>query len=113
MKVVKKKNVVKNKIGKHCTAFEYSLGDKDINGAIAELSGRYPQEGRVVNNECKELVYILRGKVDLHIENKIVELEQGDEILIMPGEKYFWDGEAKLFMCCNPAWYPEQHEEVE
>jgi hypothetical protein len=34
-------------------------------------------------------------------------------ILIEPEEKYYWDGNFTLFVPCTPAWYPEQHEEID
>jgi len=33
--------------------------------------------------------------------------------LIEPGEKYYWEGKMTMFMPCVPAWYAEQHKEVE
>lgn len=49
MKVVYKKQTKQFKNSPVCTAIEYPLGDKDINGAVIELNGRYPDKGRVVN----------------------------------------------------------------
>ena len=54
MKIVNKNQVEVFKNSDVCTAIEYPLEDKDINGAIIELSGRYPSKGRVVNLKCKE-----------------------------------------------------------
>jgi hypothetical protein len=112
MRVVRKSETVKFDGGETCTAIEYNMKDKNINGAIGIISGRYPQRGRVVNKVCRELVYVLKGTVKLVVEGSEVELEEGDQILIMPGEKYYWDGNCELFMACTPAWYPKQHEEV-
>jgi uncharacterized cupin superfamily protein len=112
MKVIKKSETIKFDGGKTCKAVEYHLGDKDINGAIGIITGRYPQKGRVVNKICKELVYVLEGSVKLVVEGEEVELEKGDEVLIMPGEKYYWGGNCKIFMACTPAWDAKQHEEV-
>ncbi len=55
------------------TAWEYPVLDKALHGAVIELSGRYPDTGRVVNELCT----------------------------------------TTLFMPCAPAWYTEQHREVE
>ncbi|PIS14017.1 hypothetical protein COT65_01115 [Candidatus Shapirobacteria bacterium CG09_land_8_20_14_0_10_47_13] len=96
-----------------CAAFEYPLGDRDINGAVIELTGRYPDKGRVVNLRCKELAYIVQGSGKLVVEGKEVELKQGDLVLVEPGERYFWDGKMTMFVPCAPAWTPEQHREVE
>ncbi|MFH1575866.1 MAG: cupin domain-containing protein [Candidatus Nealsonbacteria bacterium] len=113
MKIIYKNQTQIFKNSAVCTAVEYSLGDKDINGAIVELKGRYPDKGRVVNLKCKELVYIIEGFGVAVVEGEDVKLEKGDLILIEPGEKYFWEGNLIMFVPCTPAWYPEQHKEVE
>lgn len=60
MKIVYQKETKKFKNSKVCTAIEYPMGDKDINGAVIKLTGRYPDKGRVVNLKCKELSYIIK-----------------------------------------------------
>ena len=89
------------------------MGDKNINGAIIKLNGRYPDKGRMVNLECKELVYIIKGSGKITVENSETELKEGDLILIKPKEKYFWEGKFDMFVSCTPAWRPEQHKSVE
>ena len=113
MKIIHKNQTETLKNSDTCTAIEYPLGDKDINGAVVELKGRYPDKGRVVNLKCKELAYIIKGSGRVVVEGKEVELNEGDLILLKPGEKYFWEGELVMFVPCVPAWYPEQHKEVE
>lgn len=113
MKAIHKNQTKTLKNNNVCTAIEYPLGDKDINGAVIELKGRYPDKGRVVNLKCKELAYIIKGSGKVVVEGKEVELNEGDLILLEPGEKYFWEGELVMFVPCVPAWYPEQHKEVE
>lgn len=112
MKVIKRSQTREFKNSEVCTAIEYPLGDKDINGAIIKLSGRYPNNGRVVNARCKELAFIMRGSGKIVVEDKEVELHGGDLILIEPGEKYYWEGDMEMFVPCTPAWYPEQHKEI-
>ncbi|MFC1727065.1 cupin domain-containing protein [Patescibacteria group bacterium] len=112
MREVHKNEAKKHQNSEVCLAVEYPLGDKDINGAVIHLSGRYPDEGRVVNEECKELAYVINGSGKLVVEGKEVELNEGDMVLIEPGERYFWDGKMTMFVPCVPAWTPEQHKEV-
>jgi mannose-6-phosphate isomerase-like protein (cupin superfamily) len=112
MKLVRKDQTTKYKNSKTCIATEYPMDDKDINIAIIELDGRYPKEGRVVNNKCKELSYIVKGSGKIIVENKEIFLEEGDAILVEPEEKYYWDGKMTLLVPCTPAWYPEQHQNI-
>ncbi|OGM21359.1 hypothetical protein A2714_02530 [Candidatus Woesebacteria bacterium RIFCSPHIGHO2_01_FULL_38_9] len=112
MKFVAKKDRVKHLNNKFCVAYEYPTGDKEINGAVIELSGRYPDKGRVVNEVCKELVQIVKGEGMLNVDGREVLLKEGDQVLIEQGERYYFDGKMTLFVPCAPAWYPAQHKEV-
>lgn len=113
MKIIHKEQTKIFKAGDTCVAAEYHIGDKDIDGTVIELSGRYPETNRVVNLKCKELAYIIKGSGRVVIEDKEIKFNEGDLMLIDAGEKYFWEGKATMFMPCTPAWYPEQHKEVE
>lgn len=112
MKVVYKHQTKEFKNSEVCTAIEYPFEDKDINGAVIKLNGRYPNKGRVVNLKCKELSYVISGCGKLVVEGKEVVLREGDLVLIESGEKYYWEGKMMMFVPCTPAWYPEQHGEV-
>ena len=112
MKIIRKNQAKKFENSPLCIAYEYPLGDKDINSAVIEIKGRYPHQGRIVNLKCKEIVHILSGSVLLEVEGKKVKLKKGDEVLILPKEKYYWDGNCQIFTACTPGWYPKQHKEV-
>jgi len=113
MKIFRKNQAQRFQNGAHCVAFEYPTEDKDINGAAIEISGRYPEKGRAVNRKCKELAFVIKGNGKVVIDGNEQLIEEGDLISIEAGEKFFWDGEMRLFMPCAPAWYPEQYEMVE
>ena len=113
MKIVRKQDAERHTNSEQCTAFEYPLGDKDINGAVIELNGNYPEKGQAVNVECKELAYIVSGSGKLIMDDEVVDFSAGDLIFIDKGEKYRWEGAATMFMPCVPAWYPEQHKMVD
>ncbi|MDD5098455.1 MAG: cupin domain-containing protein [Candidatus Pacebacteria bacterium] len=113
MKIIHKNQTEQFKNSENCIATEYPMSDKDINGAVVELTGRYPEKGRVVNLKCKELVYVIKGYGMVIIEDKELKLEEGDLVLIEPGERYFFDGNLTIFIACNPAWHNNQYKEAE
>ena len=113
MKIIRKDQTKRIRNSSGCVAIEYPLGDKDINGAIIELTGREPDKGRVVNLQCKELAYIINGSGKVVINNQEIFLEAGDLILIETGEKFFWEGNMTMFMPCAPAWHHDQYKNVE
>ena len=92
-----------------CHVTEHPLGESDIDCAIITLSGRYPETGSVTNTKVKEMVYVQSGQGSITIENKQIELNTGDLILLEPNEVYYWNGHMTLFVSCTPAWSPEQH----
>ena len=47
------------------------------------------------------------------VEGQEIEFKEEDLILIESGEKYHWEGNFVMFVSYAPAWYPEQHKEVE
>jgi mannose-6-phosphate isomerase-like protein (cupin superfamily) len=109
MKIAYKNQTSKFENNKDCSVTNYPLGNKDIDGCIIELDGRYPSVGRVFNEKCKELFFIINGSGKLIIENKEIILNKEDLILVEAGEKYYWKGKMKMFVSCKPSWYPEQH----
>jgi mannose-6-phosphate isomerase-like protein (cupin superfamily) len=113
MHIVHKAQTQKHSNNENCVVFEYPMDDKDINGAVAEITGRYPAMGQVTNLKCKEMGYVIKGSGKVVIEGVEVTLNEGDVVVIEPGEKYYWEGNLTLFLPCAPAWYPEQHKQVE
>ncbi len=111
--IVKKSERKKFDNSPKCTAYEYETHDKDINTALIELRGRYPDKGRVTNKICKELVFVVEGEGKIEIDNKKFPLQKEDMILVLPNQKYFFDGKMKIVVSCYPAWYPEQHVECD
>ena len=113
MKIIRKKETIISKNSLKCTAIEYPLNDKDINGAVIKLKGRYPDKGKTVNTKCKEMAYIINGEGQIVVNNKKIVLCKGDLVLIYPNEEYYWEGDLEMFIPCTPAWFPEQHKIID
>lgn len=88
--------------------YEYNIEDKDINYCIVDIKGRFPVEGKLMNEVCKEMVHVLDGEGILVVEGQLYNLKKDDVVLINPNSKYYWDGEMRLGSSCSPAWYKEQ-----
>lgn len=113
MKLVRFEDTVKFENSENCKGVEYPLYDKDINCSTAVITGRYPEKGYCVNEECKELIYVLEGTGSLNKQDEVINFKKDDVILIDKGEVYYWEGNFKIVMPCTPAWYPEQHNVIE
>ena len=92
-----------------CQVAEYALNFPAMDLAIARINGRYPPQGSVVNEQCAELVYVLAGAGELCVNQQLLSFNTGDVILIEKGEIYYWQGDCKLLMVCQPAWSAAQH----
>jgi mannose-6-phosphate isomerase-like protein (cupin superfamily) len=112
MQIVHKIDAQEFQNSKACYAYEYILEEKEINGAMVKLTGRYPDTGCVTNLKCKELAHVISGSGKVVVEGKEVLLSEGDLVLILPKEKYFWEGNMVLFVSSTPSWTIEQHRKI-
>lgn len=112
MYVVTHADAVQHSSSTSCTVYEYIIPEKDINGALVHIRGRYPETGWVMNRICKEMVYVISGTGKVVVEGKEIALSKKMVILILPGEKYYWEGDMELFMPCTPAWTPDQYVQI-
>lgn len=111
MEYLKKDQSQTFKVG-NVIAHEFPTKNEKINFALVEIKGRHPQQNWLINENCTELTYIVKGSVSLSTETEKVLLGEGDVAILNPQEKYFWEGDCTLFTPCAPAWYPEQNKNV-
>jgi mannose-6-phosphate isomerase-like protein (cupin superfamily) len=97
-----------------CSGFEFPFEDKDLNIAVITVNGRYPEKGYLTNEVCKEIGYVLSGSGAVgKSDGEIQTLSKGDAVLIEAGEIFYWQGDnLEMLMPCSPAFYPEQHKEI-
>lgn len=99
--------------GETNVTYEYNIDDKDINYCIVDVDGRFPKTGVAINRQCKEMAHVLTGSGKLFVDDKEYNLKKDDVVLIDKKEHYYWDGKMKLGVPCAPAWWPEQHFDIE
>ena len=114
MEIIKKEQVEKKKNSLNCKVSEYYFKNEKLDLGVASIKGRYPNEGFCLNLVSDELIYILEGSIKIIFENKEVELEKEDAIIINAGEKYYWNSnnECKAVMVCNPPFRVEQYKNI-
>ena len=91
----------------------YLVADTTMDLATAQINGRYPDTGYVVNRSCKELCYVLSGQGTIVTKEESYTLQTGDVILLEAGEPYYWQGTLEVLTTCNPHWHAEQHQRLE
>jgi len=112
MKIRKKAEAVRHENSEACVAYEYEMPSTEIDGAVIELTGRYPEDGWVINTVSTSLVHIVRGRGKVYFPDEEVVLAEDDQVMILPNEKYAFDGDMKLLFFAAPAWTPEQARRV-
>lgn len=110
MRIALKHQATSKNFGSACTVIEYPLNDDMLDIAIATISGRYPDSGFVVNQQCKELAYVQQGAGKIVIDDREIALSVGDTVIIEPGEAYYWEGNIQILLSCRPAWTMAQHQ---
>jgi len=113
MKILKREQANEYSNSENCKGFEFDLGDSNLDGAVVSVVGKYPDNGQVVNLDCKEIVYVIEGSGKVIIEGQPCEIKSEDMIVVEKGEKFYWEGTFKLFIYCTPAWNKDQHKHVE
>lgn len=113
MKISYKNQAIKRKNSEVCVVTEYPMIDRDLDFAIVNVSGRYPDYKFAMNKKCKEIVYIQDGEGKVVVNNIEYLLHAGDVVLIEAGEKFYWEGNLTLGISCNPAFEIAQHQIVD
>ncbi|MFC1698046.1 cupin domain-containing protein [Nanoarchaeota archaeon] len=111
--LIKKEQSKLIKNSEFCSVREYNFPYKELGIAIAEIDGRYPDEGKVVNEKCDEIYYVLSGSAIVHIEDKDFEINEGDALYIEKGKLYWVEAnKLKIVAPTAPAWFFEQNKKI-
>lgn len=89
--------------------YEYPGNSQAGSMAIAEIKGRYPNQGFVLNKECSEFAYILEGNGYLLTYNKKIVCKPGDLLIISSKEPFAWQGNLKILIFCTPPYDNAKH----
>jgi len=112
MEHVKYESVVAHENSPNCKVYEYVMKNSEMNIGVAEIVGRYPDEGYAINHKCDEIGYVLKGSGKLITQKGEAALGSADVVYIPHGEKYYWEGNITVVLSCTPSWYPEQYETI-
>ncbi len=96
-----------------CKGMSFGSLNDEIDMAIIEIHGRYPSEGFLINEICKEAVYVLSGSGTLFGSETSLNFSVGDVLYVDSEEKFAWEGDFKAVFSLTPAFSPFQHKEVD
>jgi mannose-6-phosphate isomerase-like protein (cupin superfamily) len=96
-----------------CFVREYPIKSKKLGFAVAEINGRYPEEGYSVNELCELVYYVISGFGTLNCDGDYYELNRGDLFFIKPKSKYWIEGKNLLIAIpSTPPFSPNQYKQV-
>lgn len=60
-----------------------------IYAAICSISGEYPQRGQIaVNSGRTEYLFVISGRLDVRINDRLIAIGPGQAVLVSPGDRY-------------------------
>jgi len=109
MTIIKSSETNKVQISPTATVWEFTIEDKSVSGAIAEIKDRYPEKGFAVNEDSKELSFVISGAGYIVTPKEKRPIRVGDLIFVDKGDLFAWVGPLTLFMANTPKFDPRQH----
>lgn len=114
MKIIKKEEIkepinnAKGELFYEMIGIGENLGnaEKHSFGKVIVLNGY--NTNKHYHPEAEETYYILKGHGTMMIQDKKIEVEEGDTILISPNEThqlFAKDGDIEAIVICSPAWH--------
>ncbi len=88
---------------------EYVTTSEVMNMALIRIDGRYPSSGYTANTEVDALVQITDGTgIVITVGGKEFPISKGDQLHIMKGEAYSFQGNLELLYAASPKWTTSQ-----
>jgi hypothetical protein len=80
-----------------CTVATYRTEDSPVHVSVADVSGRFPESGKVaVNAWCMEKITLLDGELTFEINGNPITLAKGDFVVLAAGDSYAASGSGRF-----------------
>ncbi len=92
---------------------EIDLPTKNANVAEITLTGRYPEQGYVLNTKSEMIVRVLEGSAKLQYKDDAeVIVKTGETVFVPTNRAYAWvpNGSVTLYIVSTPPWTNAQQE---
>ena len=85
---------------------EPTSGHPDYSLAVSVIDKSIPH----THKNLTEIYKVVRGKLKLSVDNKIIKLSEGEEYTIKPGQTHWAEGNETWIECYSrPGWIPDDH----
>ena len=97
----------------NCIVHKYDFSSDLLGLITAEIDGRYPEDGMVLNEISDETYFVLSGSCKVHNETGDYELVEGDLFYFAKRMWYWIESEkVEVVVCTAPPWTEEQHRHI-
>lgn len=92
----------------------YPFPTKDLSITWIKVNGRHPADKTKwhIEHKLALICYVLSGSGKFFVDKHEYDVNSGDAVFIKPEQKYYIIGNLEYIVCCKPAYYREQHEQV-
>lgn len=91
------------------TSWEYEMQNASLNVAPITISGRYPEKGYTSNLVSDSIVHVLSGAGVIGIlDGAVIDLVPNDQVHLLVGDAYYFEGDLNILYAASPSWTPEQ-----
>lgn len=110
---IAKKETEQFQNGNSCTVQKYSFPSSRLGFVTAEIKGRYPEQGKVLNEVSDETYYVMSGSCTIYHQSGEYFLEAGD-VFYFPAGKWWWveSDHLSIAVCTAPPWSAEQYRQL-
>ncbi|HCM37025.1 MAG: hypothetical protein UV61_C0003G0096 [Candidatus Gottesmanbacteria bacterium GW2011_GWB1_43_11] len=94
--------------------YEYPTFSKSLSIAKMVVKGRHPKnpETFILEHVCQFVIYILSGSGKIYVGEGCFDMAVGDAVFVPKEHTFAVEGSLEYITVDNPAFFPEQSEEV-
>lgn len=95
--------------------YKYSTPTKEMDIGRMVVKGRHPKKKNqfILEHDCQFVVYVIKGKGKIFAGDDTFSVRVGDVVFVPKENKFAVEGDLEYITVDVPAFYPEQHEEIE
>lgn len=95
--------------------YKYPAPNNLMDIGIMSVNGRHPegQKKFILEHDCSFVIYVTKGSGIVYAGDEKFEVVVGDVVFIPKENKFAVEGKFEYVTVDNPAFYPEQSDEIE
>lgn len=94
--------------------YKYPTPTKNFDIARMDVDGRHPEDKDtfIVEHECQFVIYVVKGSGIIYAGEEKFYVKVGDVVFVPKEIKFAVEGKMEYITVDNPAFFPDQSEEI-